>query len=125
MARIDIGVENNCNGEIGSDFSQDVMDQRGLAGADVTREKDKSRIVHEPEILLLDEPTTELDPISRNEVWDLINVISHTGSTVIIATNLLEEATYLCKRIIFLRDGKVFSQGEPNALIERIFKWRK
>lgn len=64
-------------------------------------------LVHKPDIFILDEPTADLDPILRYEIWDLIKQINHSGTTVLIATHFLDEAEQVCDRIAVLKDGKI------------------
>ena len=68
-------------------------------------------ILNEPQVLFLDEPSIGLDPISRNELWKLIKEISSEGTTVIIATNIMEEAEYLCNKVALLKNGRNIVTG--------------
>ena len=68
-------------------------------------------ILHEPKILFLDEPSIGLDPISRNELWKLIKELSSEGTTIILATNIMEEAEYLCDRVVLLKNGRNIISG--------------
>jgi ABC-2 type transport system ATP-binding protein len=69
-------------------------------------------LIHEPEILFLDEPTSGADPLARREFWRRITALSEEGVTVIITTHFMEEAEY-CDRIVIMDDGKVLAQGTP------------
>ncbi len=73
-------------------------------------------LVHEPEVLFLDEPTTGLDPASRVTVWDEVRRINASGATVFLTTQYLEEADQLCDRIAIIDDGTIVAQGTPDAL---------
>src|SRR6187402_1755456 len=73
-------------------------------------------IVVTPEILFLDEPTTGLDPRSRNEVWDVIRAMVDFGTTVLLTTQYLDEADQLADRISVIDQGKVIAEGTPSAL---------
>lgn len=73
-------------------------------------------IVHHPDILFLDEPTTGLDPQARATVWDQINYLQDEGTTIFITTHYLEEADMLCDRIAIMDHGKVIKRGTPEAL---------
>jgi ABC-2 type transport system ATP-binding protein len=73
-------------------------------------------LVHEPEVLFLDEPTTGLDPASRVTVWDEVRRINTTGTTVFLTTQYLEEADQLCERVAIIDDGKIVAEGTPNML---------
>ncbi len=70
-------------------------------------------LIHEPKVLLLDEPTSELDPILRKEIWDLIKKIRDKGTTIVIASHYLEEIEEMCDRVAVLTDGKLEIIGTP------------
>jgi ABC-2 type transport system ATP-binding protein len=69
-------------------------------------------LLHEPEILFLDEPTSGADPLARREFWRRITVLAEQGVTVIVTTHFMEEAEY-CDRIVILDSGRVLAQGTP------------
>ena len=73
-------------------------------------------LVHEPEVLFLDEPTTGLDPASRVTIWDEVRRINGTGTTVFLTTQYLEEADQLCERVAIIDEGKIVAQGTPDSL---------
>ncbi|OTO08984.1 hypothetical protein A5882_003663 [Enterococcus sp. 4E1_DIV0656] len=73
-------------------------------------------IVVTPELLFLDEPTTGLDPRSRNQVWEVIRVLTKSGTTVLLTTQYLEEADQLADRIAVIDHGKVIAEGTPSEL---------
>jgi ABC-2 type transport system ATP-binding protein len=73
-------------------------------------------LVHEPEVLFLDEPTTGLDPASRLTVWDEVRRINGAGTTVFLTTQYLEEADQLCDRVAIIDDGRIVAQGTPAEL---------
>ncbi len=73
-------------------------------------------IVITPEILFLDEPTTGLDPRSRNEVWDIVRALVASGTTVLLTTQYLDEADQLAERIAVIDHGKVIAEGTPSQL---------
>jgi ABC-2 type transport system ATP-binding protein len=73
-------------------------------------------IVVTPELLFLDEPTTGLDPHSRNQVWDIIRAFVASGTTVLLTTQYLEEADQLADRIAVIDHGKVIAEGTPGQL---------
>lgn len=73
-------------------------------------------IVVRPELLFLDEPTTGLDPRSRNQVWDLIRLLTGAGTTVLLTTQYLEEADQLADRIAVIDHGKVIAEGTTGQL---------
>ncbi|MCK9496202.1 MAG: ATP-binding cassette domain-containing protein [Dehalococcoidia bacterium] len=75
-----------------------------------------SSIVVTPDLIFLDEPTTGLDPRSRNQVWDVVRALVAEGTTVILTTQYLEEADQLAGRIAVIDRGKVIAEGTPNDL---------
>ena len=75
-----------------------------------------SALVHEPEVLFLDEPTTGLDPASRLTVWDEVRRINERGTTVFLTTQYLEEADQLCDRLAIIDDGLIVREGTPAYL---------
>lgn len=76
-------------------------------------------VLHEPPILFLDEPTSGVDPISRRNFWDLIDVFSASGTTVFVSTHYMEEAEY-CHRLAVMNRGRVIALDQPAALKRRI-----
>ena len=78
-------------------------------------------LVHRPRLLFLDEPTTGLDPLSRNALWDLVRAVrGESGTTVFLTTQYLEEADTLCDRIAILRAGTVVAEDTPSRLKRRM-----
>jgi ABC-2 type transport system ATP-binding protein len=75
-----------------------------------------SSLVHEPEVLFLDEPTTGLDPTSRLTVWDEVRRINEAGTTVFLTTQYLEEADALCQRVAIIDSGLIVREGTPQSL---------
>jgi ABC-2 type transport system ATP-binding protein len=75
-------------------------------------------LVHEPDILLLDEPTTGVDPVSRREFWKLLSEFLHRGLTIVMATPYLDEAER-CSRIALLHDGRLLALAQPAELQAR------
>lgn len=73
-------------------------------------------IVVTPDLLFLDEPTTGLDPRSRNQVWDIVRVLVSTGTTVLLTTQYLDEADQLADRIAVIDRGKVIAEGTSGEL---------
>src|SRR6478736_5191580 len=76
-------------------------------------------LVGQPRVLFLDEPTTGLDPRSRNELWDLIGGLAEAGTTVLLTTQYLEEADRLAGRVVVIDHGHVVAEGSPAELKER------
>jgi ABC-2 type transport system ATP-binding protein len=77
-------------------------------------------LVHDPEIVLLDELTTGLDPQGRRGVWELIADIRKQGKTIVLTTHFMEEAERLCDRVAVLDRGKIVALGSPEALIREL-----
>jgi lipooligosaccharide transport system ATP-binding protein len=75
-------------------------------------------LVHEPELLVLDEPTTGLDPQARHLVWQQLRLLRQRGITMLLTTHYMEEATHLCDRLVIMHRGKILTEGSPRALIE-------
>ncbi len=73
-------------------------------------------MMHSPEVLILDEPTTGLDPQSRRMVWDKVRSLRATGITIILTTHYMDEADALCDRIGIIDNGKVIAMGTPREL---------
>src|ERR1700675_1516802 len=73
-------------------------------------------LVHDPQLLFLDEPTTGLDPQSRARVWDEVRRMHDRGTTVFLTTHYLDEADALCDRIAIIDYGKIVAEGTPEAL---------
>ncbi|MEX2632914.1 MAG: ATP-binding cassette domain-containing protein [Balneolales bacterium] len=73
-------------------------------------------IIAKPDLLFLDEPTTGLDPRSRNQVWDIIRALVSQGTTVLLTTQYLDEADQLANRIAVIDHGKVIAEGTPGQL---------
>ncbi len=75
-----------------------------------------SALVHRPQVLFLDEPTTGLDPASRLTVWDEMRRINAQGTTVFLTTQYLEEADQLCDRLAIIDGGLIVREGTPDDL---------
>lgn len=76
-------------------------------------------LINEPQILLLDEPTTGLDPQARHLIWDKIRSLRKRGVTIILTTHYMDEAAELCDRTLIMDDGKIIEQGKPSDLIKK------
>jgi lipooligosaccharide transport system ATP-binding protein len=76
-------------------------------------------LINEPQILLLDEPTTGLDPQARHLVWDEVRSLRKHGVTIILTTHYMEEAAALCDRILIMDNGKIIEQGNPAELVKK------
>jgi len=75
-------------------------------------------LISEPEILLLDEPTTGLDPQARHVVWDRLYRLKQQGTTLVLTTHYMDEAEQLCDRLVVMDRGKIAAGGSPRQLIE-------
>ena len=97
---------------------EDAADRRikGYSGGMKRRLDLASALVHEPEVLFLDEPTTGLDPASRLTVWEEVRRINARGTTVFLTTQYLEEADQLCDRLAIIVDGRIVREGSPAEL---------
>ncbi len=74
-------------------------------------------LVNEPKVLLLDEPTTGLDPQARHILWDRLFRLKEQGVTLILTTHFMDEAEQLCDRLIVMDHGKIVAEGSPSSLI--------
>jgi ABC-2 type transport system ATP-binding protein len=101
---------------------RDAADRRvkGYSGGMKRRLDLASALVHEPEVLFLDEPTTGLDPASRITVWEEVRRINRNGTTVFLTTQYLEEADQLCDRLAIIDDGRITREGTPAALKQEL-----
>lgn len=107
--------------------AQELLDAFGLSDAADKQSKDYSggmrrrldiaaSIVVTPDLLFLDEPTTGLDPRSRNQVWDVIRTLTKSGTTVLLTTQYLDEADQLADRIAVINKGRIIAEGTSNEL---------
>jgi len=76
-------------------------------------------LVNNPDIALLDEPTTGLDPQARHLVWDRLFRLKQQGMTLVLTTHYMDEAEQLCDRLVVMDGGRIVAEGSPRALIER------
>jgi lipooligosaccharide transport system ATP-binding protein len=74
-------------------------------------------LVHEPRLVLLDEPTVGLDPQIRTELWSLIGELKSRGATILMSTHYIEEAERLADEVAVMTEGKIIARGKPSALI--------
>ena len=89
---------------------------KGYSGGMKRRLDLATALVHEPRVLFLDEPTTGLDPASRQTVWEEVRRINANGTTVFLTTQYLEEADALCERLAIIDDGELVREGTPEGL---------
>ncbi|MGB9301884.1 MAG: ABC transporter ATP-binding protein [Anaerolineae bacterium] len=78
-------------------------------------------IIHEPEMLFLDEPTAGVDPISRRAFWDLLYELSEGGTTIFVTTHYMDEAEH-CQSLAFIHLGRIVARGTPQEIKEKIMK---
>lgn len=76
-------------------------------------------LINRPEIVILDEPTTGLDPAARHLVWQRLRRLKEQGVTLILTTHYLEEASQLCDRLVIMDHGRILEEGDPTGLIAR------
>ena len=98
-----------------SDRAEDTVDP--LSGGMKRRLVIARSLINEPDILLLDEPTTGLDPQARHIVWDRLFRLKQRGVTLILTTHYMDEAEQLCDRLVVMDAGRIVAEGSPRALI--------
>jgi ABC-2 type transport system ATP-binding protein len=77
-------------------------------------------LLHRPEILFLDEPTSGVDPITRRHFWEFVDYLAQEGMTVFVTTHYMDEARN-CERIVMINEGKIVARGSPLEIIGEIF----
>jgi ABC-2 type transport system ATP-binding protein len=102
-----------------SEFLQ--QDTKKLSGGQRQRLLLALALLHDPELVFLDEPTTGLDPQSRRNFWSLVNRIKAKGKTLVLTTHYMDEAHQLCDEIAIMDHGKIIEQGAPETLIQKHF----
>jgi lipooligosaccharide transport system ATP-binding protein len=76
-------------------------------------------LLNEPRVLILDEPTTGLDPQARHLIWTRVRALRATGVTVLLTTHYMEEAAQLCDRVVIIDEGRILLEGTPASLVEQ------
>jgi lipooligosaccharide transport system ATP-binding protein len=76
-------------------------------------------LINEPEVILLDEPTTGLDPQARHAIWDRLYRLKQRGATLLLTTHYMEEAEQLCDRVVIMDRARIIAEGSPRGLIEQ------
>lgn len=76
-------------------------------------------LINEPELLILDEPTTGLDPQSRHQVWERLEELRAKGLAILLTTHYMDEASRLCDRVVIMDHGRILVEGEPADLIKK------
>jgi ABC-2 type transport system ATP-binding protein len=88
-----------------------------LSGGQAQRLSIACALVHDPEMVFLDEPTAALDPQARRNLWDLLRAINDRGKTVVLTTHYMDEAEILCDRVAIMDGGRILQVGAPADLI--------
>jgi ABC-2 type transport system ATP-binding protein len=88
-----------------------------LSGGQAQRLSIACSLVHDPEVVFLDEPTAALDPQARRNLWDVLREINNRGKTVVLTTHYMDEAESLCDRVAIMDNGKILQLGAPAALV--------
>ena len=96
-------------------------DTRQLSGGQRQRLLLAIALIHDPDIVFLDEPTTGLDPQSRRNFWRLVETIKAEGKTILLTTHYMEEASTLCDRIAIIDLGRIIEEGSPSQLLTKHF----
>ena len=91
----------------------------GLSGGMKRRLLIARALMNEPELLVLDEPTTGLDPQARHLVWEKLRSLKRRGVTLLLTTHYMEEAAQLCDRLVIMHEGRVLVEGSPRDIIAR------
>ncbi|HEX9032340.1 MAG TPA: ABC transporter ATP-binding protein [Streptosporangiaceae bacterium] len=91
-----------------------------LSGGQAQRLSIACALVHDPELLFLDEPTGALDPQARRNLWDLLRQISKDGRTVVLTTHHMDEAESLCDQVAIMDHGKILKAGPPAVLVREL-----
>jgi ABC-2 type transport system ATP-binding protein len=91
-----------------------------LSGGQKQRFSLATTLINKPDIVFLDEPTTGLDPQARRNLWDLIQRIRKSGTTIVITTHYMDEAEILCDRVAIVEKGKIISLDTPSNLIDKL-----
>jgi lipooligosaccharide transport system ATP-binding protein len=89
-----------------------------LSGGMMRRLVISRALINEPELLILDEPTTGLDPQSRHQVWERLEELRADGLSILLTTHYMEEASRLCDRVMIMDNGRILVVGEPAELIK-------
>jgi len=76
-------------------------------------------LVNDPQVLLLDEPTTGLDPQARHALWDRLFRLKRQGVTLVLTTHYMDEAEQLCDRLVVMDGGRIVAEGSPRELVDR------
>ena len=103
-------------GVVGLDEQADTKAEQ-LSGGQAQRLSIACALVHDPELVFMDEPTGALDPQARRNLWDLLRQINADGRTVVLTTHHMDEAETLCDRVAIMDHGEILQLGAPAALV--------
>jgi ABC-2 type transport system ATP-binding protein len=114
---------------VGSERVDAVIDRVGLrdqrdqvaatgSGGERARLSLATALLHEPEVLILDEPTVGLDPVLRRDLWDFFNELADSGSTLLVSSHVMDEADR-CEQLVLIRDGQLLAVETPARLREQ------
>ena len=106
-------------GMVGLDEQANVRTEK-LSGGQAQRLSIACALVHDPELVFMDEPTGALDPQARRNLWDLLRKINSDGRTVVLTTHHMDEAETLCDRVAIMDHGKLLELGPPAALVREV-----
>jgi ABC-2 type transport system ATP-binding protein len=106
-------------GVVGLDEQADIRAEK-LSGGQAQRLSIACALVHDPELVFMDEPTGALDPQARRNLWDLLRQINADGRTVVLTTHHMDEAETLCDRVAIMDHGQILQLGPPAALVRRL-----
>jgi ABC-2 type transport system ATP-binding protein len=105
--------------KVGLDDKADTRTEK-LSGGQLQRLSIACALVHEPEVVFLDEPTAALDPQARRNLWDLLSSLNEDGRTVVLTTHYMDEAEALCDRVAIMDRGSILQLDSPAALIRAL-----
>lgn len=111
--------------------TDEMLEQVGLVDKADTRTEDLSggqkqrlsiacALIHDPDVVFLDEPTAALDPQARRNLWDVLRAINHSGRTVVLTTHYMDEAEALCDRVAIMDAGRILELDTPAALVRSL-----
>jgi ABC-2 type transport system ATP-binding protein len=106
-------------GVVGLDEQAEVKAEQ-LSGGQAQRLSIACALVHDPELVFMDEPTGALDPAARRNLWDLLRRINADGRTVVLTTHHMDEAETLCDRVAIMDHGQILQLGPPAALVRGV-----
>jgi ABC-2 type transport system ATP-binding protein len=104
-------------GRVGMEEKADTRVEK-LSGGQSQRLSIACALVHDPEVVFLDEPTASLDPQARRNLWDLLSGLNDSGRTVVLTTHYMDEAEVLCDRVAIMDHGKILELDTPRQLVK-------